>query len=55
MAPDRHVSLSMHAPSLSPMMDSLDALAFAVVFRDLKILIRADFFDADEHAAFVRH
>ena len=28
-----------------------DALAFAAVFGDLKILIRADFFDADEHVA----
>ena len=29
----------------------LDALSFAAVFRDLKILIRADFLDADEHEA----
>ena len=29
----------------------LDALAFAAVFGDLKILIRANFFDADEHVA----
>ena len=29
----------------------LDALAFAAILRDLKILIGTDFFDADEHAA----
>ena len=34
------------------MMDCLTRFSFAAVFRDLKILIRADFLDADEHAAF---
>ena len=29
----------------------LDVFSFAAVFRDLKILIRADFLDADEHEA----
>ena len=29
----------------------LDALAFAAIFGDLKILIGADFLDADEHVA----
>ena len=29
----------------------LDALAFAAILRDLKILIGADFLDADKHAA----
>ena len=29
----------------------LDAFSFAAVFRDLKILIRADYLDADEHEA----
>ena len=47
MAP---LAVSLSSRPRVAMMDC-SALAFAAILRDLKILIRADFLNADEHVA----